>query len=388
MPGLPKRSLVLISGFGGGSYPLSDFAQNDADREDLEKIFGTQIVSPDVGDRVDQGALDRCKIILDGIHQLDPDTRITIVTYSGGGFVVRCLMSILRRDHPKLHERVDLITIEDGAIRGAYVPPSYLISQVLGSKGNRCKRNIPLSGLRGNLQKKLARELVTSWPLDVDAHRDRDAWIGRAEIGNHPDRTILLSKLDDLDRGRHWGEGAYTVGYSNGGTRDFDHSATQGDLFRFEGRFLCLPNFRLRIVYNLDGFEIDTSDLACLKGSNIQLLKLEFTEKTGSWARAPGCFSNSTGSAQAEAVKQEFLRGAEDYKTFLKTDVLRTSQEEVAYIHTTSSLDISDNPWFALFGEFEKHTKLNKIRYREENQRHWDAWYRAENIELVKDGPP
>ena len=382
------RALVLVPGFGGGKYLLETLVKNEDEQEEFRKIFTGGIISPDVGNRAKEGAVERSERIIQSIKQLSDNSRITISTFSGGGFVVRCLMSLLRSDHPKIFERIELITVEDGAILGAYIPPAYLIAQVLGEKGDMCKRNLPLPGLNKNLSGKLAREIAVCWPLDVDSHRHRDMWSGVAEMGNNPDREYLLTKLEALDKNRHWGEGAYTAAYTNGGIEPFDHGATDRDLVHYLGE-IVFEDYSLEIVFNVLRLEIDTSDLACLKGSKIQKLAVEFTDKTGAWAMAPGCYhEENTGADRAKKTSEAIENAAKSHR--FSTQICEYSREQVAYIHTTSSLDIEGDPFGAMFGEdyLRENSRFDEFHFRNENQQHCFSWYRQDNLNRIKEGPP
>ena len=391
-----NRALVLVAGFGGGHWTFEAFVKDEKERETFRKIFGEEnIISPLQRAGNDVGALDRARDTISEIRdRLSGNAKITICTYSGGGFVVRCLMSLLRSEEPDLYDRVELVTIEDGAIRGAYVPPSYLIASVLGQQPKRCSINIPLPAVHADLATKLGREICVGWPLNIDTHRDDDEWWdGIAKMGNHPSRAQLLNRLEELDQGRHWGEGAYTAGYSNGGTEFFERSEAEMRFVKYRGKAFA-GSAELEVEFGCKYLKIHPSGLACfacLKGSKIGRLKVEFTKRYGAWAMAPGCYQSArTGVKRALEVAKYIEDKADGY---FATKVLESTSVEVAYIHTTSSLDIDEDPFYPYFARDEpellkEKSSLNEAHFRGQNQAHWDAWYRQDNLERVKEGPP
>ncbi len=391
-----KRGLILAPAFGGGKYKLTKFAPNKDDRDDLIAIFGA------VGSGIRELDMDanaqtlaRSDTLIKEIESLHEDGRkITISTHSGGGFVVRCAMSKLRAERPDLYDSVELITIKDGAVRGALFPLYLHYMASIGAHEENAESNsIEVDfgvSFPPSLNVPIAREILFFWPTNYSEDWKTRTSINEAMIiESHADRYKLLEQIGKWDCGQPWGEGIHKASYSNGSTKPFFDGNT---LVNFAASKGSLAN--IGIESKSTGVEgaylyFSIGPWAHIKGTSVEKINLSNAPSpavTDEWESAPGSYLGDI-SVVGPAIISKATQAAQ--AAGMKIDEAE-AQNRVSYIPTVSALDIGLPPkWIetASDAEIKAASGFDEIRYGAENLNHGHDQWVDEIIARVKEGP-
>lgn len=353
-----QRALLTISAFGGGQFTmekLAKFVTRPDALKQLQATFGTTsatVCAPSI--RAGDTAMQRVDTVIKAMRSLDKATRITIATYSGGGFVARCLLARLMAEDPAMYERIDLLVVKDGAMNGAHVPPAlfYMAEIVDAAKryghGSLARDVVIDATVPDELKLPMARELLYVWPTDFS-----DTWVqNKTSRVNHtlplrcdPSREAILHHLAELEYKKNWGQGVTKVAYSNGSTLGFPKKSST--LLYIEGtRFV--PPYQRKLIFAMRSTKtrynfvnLDMPGYLELKGSHVDTVSLRNSQKEPEgcidYEFAPGCHYGPT-SCFANTLKTT-------KKMMASFDIQRTEAVAlVCYIPTVSSLFIDETP--------------------------------------------
>ncbi len=395
------RAFILVPYAGGGSIPLEKYESDKEEQEKLRQIFDGGIHSPHMPG--DTGVLERSKILIETILDIDPIHKITIWTHSGGGIIVRTAMSQLRFEYPEVYPRIELIVMFDAAVHSATVPVPLLYLAVLG---NKCK---PIGTLENNIflnlkgmpidfsyelpdtiKGQFGREIQSHWPILEDGTCNRKRSVQMVSLTPHPDRIALLDKLKEWDQGRPWGEGIRKISCTNGGTETFEREKY---LFDFKASFRFVVNLRLyaraaQATGDLLLIELDGCDLH-IKGTKLNFVRLDlkYDENNDYCSWAPGSWGSETNKA-GETIIKRAKEQCEKNSVKVKT---AHYMSKMCYIPTTSSLDIQEKPTWII--DKSKEEILNAsgfdvIYFNKENKSHGDRQWEESWKNHVRLGVP